>query len=161
MTWRMGYEIAKDRPIFGGGFQVFRFRSTYDIYLPEYPSTTAHDAHSIYFNLLGEHGWFGLALFLGLAMSTLASLERLRRLGNRNAELVWASNYARMLQASLLAWLATGAFLSVAYFDLGYQLFFLTIILKGIVSEQTATSAAEQVPARVLVPARRVDRALS
>lgn len=160
MTWRMGYEIAKDRPIFGGGFQVFRFRSTYDMYLPEYPSI-AHDAHSIYFNLLGEHGWFGLALFLGLVMSTLASLERLRRLGGRNAELVWASNYARMLQASLLAWLATGAFLSVAYFDLGYQLFFLTIILKGIVSEQTATSAAEQVPARVLVPARRVDRTLS
>ncbi len=26
MTWHMGYEIAKDRPVFGGGFQVFRFR---------------------------------------------------------------------------------------------------------------------------------------
>ena len=160
MTWRMGYEIAKDRPVFGGGFHVFRFRSTYDIYLPEYPSI-AHDAHSIYFNLLGEHGWFGLALFLGLVVSTLASLERLRRLGSRNAALGWASNYARMLQASLLAWLVTGAFLSVAYFDLGYQLFFLTIILKGLVSEQGATSATEQAPAPVLVAARPVGRTLS
>ena len=156
MTWRMGYEIAKDRPIFGGGFHVFRFRSTYDIYLPEYPSI-AHDAHSIYFNLLGEHGWFGLALFVALVASTLMSLEKLRRLGTRDAEFEWASNYARMLQASLLAWLVTGAFLSVAYFDLGYQLFFLTIILKGMVREQTAPSVAEQLPAPVLVGAQPVN----
>ena len=66
-----------------------------------------------------------------------------------------------MLQASLLAWLVTGAFLSVAYFDLGYQLFFLTIILKGLVSEQGATSATEQAPAPVLVAARPVGGTLS
>ena len=89
------------------------------------------------------------------------SLEKLRRLGNRNTEFEWASNYARMLQASLLAWLATGAFLSVAYFDLGYQLFFLTIILKGIVREQTAPSVAEQTPAPVLVGAHPVGRTSS
>ena len=157
MTWRMGYEIAKDRPVFGGGFHVFRFRSTYDIYLPEYPSI-AHDAHSIYFNLLGEHGWIGLTLFLALVVSTLASLEKIRRLGNRNSELVWASNYARMIQASLLAWLATGAFLSVAYFDLGYQLFFLGIILKGIVRQQMAPSPSEQVATPVLMRRQAMGR---
>ncbi len=109
--------------------------------MPDYPSI-AHDAHSIYFNYLGEHGWIGLAIFLTLVGSTLMSLEGLRAAGTRDVELVWASNYAKMLRASLLAWLVTGAFLSVAYFDLGFQLFFLTILLKGLVKEEVLGRAA-------------------
>ena len=156
MSWRLGWELALDRP-FGGGFQTFRHRETYDIYVPEYPKTFGHDAHSIYFNLLGEHGWVGLGLFGLLVISTLGSLQGLRRAGLRRPELGWMSGYAKMIQASLLAYLANGAFLSAAYFDLAYQLFVFVIILKGMAREETAVPAGELVPAVVpaVVPARK------
>ena len=145
MSWRVGYEIALDRPVLGGGFQVFVHRATYDIYLPEYPRDFGHDAHSIYFNLLGEHGWIGLGVFLALMGATFGSLRTLRRAGAGNPDLAWVSRYAKMLQASLLAYLITGAFLSVAYFDLAYQLLILVIILKGVVRQQ-ATAASPPAP---------------
>ena len=66
MSWRVALRIAEDRPVFGGGFHVFVHRATYDIYMPEYPRAFGHDAHSIYFNLIGEHGWGGLAIFVTL-----------------------------------------------------------------------------------------------
>jgi len=138
MSWRVGYEIARDRPVLGGGFQVFVHRETYDMYLPEYPRSFGHDAHSIYFNLLGEHGWIGLTLFILLMGASFGSLRKLRRAGDGNPELAWVSRYAKMLQASLLAYVVTGAFLSVAYFDLAYQLLIVVIILKGIVGQQAA-----------------------
>jgi putative inorganic carbon (HCO3(-)) transporter len=156
MSWRVGYEIARDRPVLGGGFQVFVHRETYDRYMPEYPRSFGHDAHSIYFNLLGEHGWIGLTLFLLLVLATFGSLRSLRRAGSSDPDLAWVSRYAKMLQASLLAYLITGAFLSVAYFDLAYQLLIVCILLKGIVRAQASAPAAELTPASIMRAAQSV-----
>jgi len=149
MSWRVGYEIARDRPVLGGGFTVFIHRATYDIYLPEYPRPFGHDAHSIYFNLLGEHGWIGLGIFVALVVSALSTLHALRRAGATDPEKAWISNYAKMIQASILAYLVTGAFLSVAYFDLTYHLFAITIILKGMARAQAPALAPQVAPAPV------------
>ena len=132
MSWRVARLIAADYPIVGGGFRVFVDRATYDIYLPEYPRSFGHDAHSIYFNLLGEHGYVGLGLFLLLVGLVLLRLQELRKTGKQSPELAWIGNYAHMIQASLVAYLVSGAFLSVAYFDLAYQLFFLVPVLHGL-----------------------------
>jgi probable O-glycosylation ligase (exosortase A-associated) len=148
MSWRVGVAIASERPVLGGGFRVFIHRETYDMYLPEFPLSYGADAHSVYFGLLGEHGWVGLGLYLALVGCTLSSLQKLRRL--RIAELAWISQYARMLQASLLAFLVTGAFLSVAYFDLVYQLIMVAVILKGLARQHVA--AAETAAGLVPVP---------
>ena len=55
-------------------------------------------------------------------MLALLKLHSIRRLARANPEVAWAANYAHMIQASLATYLVTGAFLSVAYFDLAYQL---------------------------------------
>lgn len=145
MSWRVAMLIAADRPVSGGGFRVFVDRATYDIYLPEYPRSFGHDAHSIYFNLLGEHGYVGLGLFLVLVGLVLVRLHQLRRLAKRAPDLGWIGNYAHMIQASVLAYLATGAFLSVAYFDLAYQLFILVPVLHALAAQ--ATPAVDAHPA--------------
>lgn len=132
MSWRVAMLIAQDRPVVGGGFAVFVQRGTYDIYLPEYPKSFGHDAHSIYFNLLGEHGWVGLGLFVLLVGSVLVTLRGVRRLAKRSPELTWAANYAHMLQASIAAYVTTGAFLSVAYFDLAYQVLVLAAVVHRV-----------------------------
>lgn len=142
MSWRVALSIAEDRPVFGGGFKVFVHRATYDIYMPEYPRAFGHDAHSIYFNLIGEHGWGGLAIFVALLVLALMKLHSVRRLARANPEVAWAANYAHMIQASLATYLVTGAFLSVAYFDLAYQLLILVPLVHSVALQEIAAKGA-------------------
>src|ERR1700730_6087883 len=69
--WRIALEIADQRPLLGGGFRVTfwpeatnRFLTGTD--LPEL--TRPRAAHSIYFDVLSEHGYIGLALFLMITL---------------------------------------------------------------------------------------------
>ncbi|HEY7652058.1 MAG TPA: putative O-glycosylation ligase, exosortase A system-associated, partial [Methylomirabilota bacterium] len=149
MSWGMAVDIARDRPVFGGGFSVFVHRATYDLYLPSYPRAFGHDAHSIYFNLLGEHGWIGLGLYLTIIALALLRLNHLRRLARANPEIAWAAGYAHMIQASLATYLTTGAFLSVAYFDLAYQLIILVPVIHAVALQQVA---AKNAPAAATLP---------
>lgn len=150
MSWRVALSIAEDRPVFGAGFRVFVHRQTYDIYMPEYPRAFGHDAHSIYFNVIGEHGWGGFAIFVALLVCAFLKLHSIRRLARVNPEVAWAANYAHMIQASLATYLVTGAFLSVAYFDLAYQLLILVPLIHSVALQEIAAKAAapaETVPA--------------
>ncbi len=148
VAWRVGYELANDRPLTGGGFWIFNKWGTWARYAPEYPNRGL-DAHSIYFNLLGEHGYIGLGLFLLFAIFTLATLRRLRKLGRQFHELAWVSNYSHMLQVSILAYLVTGAFLSVAYFDLAYHLLIIVVILKQLAAQELGALSPQVAPIQV------------
>ncbi len=155
MSWRVGYRIAADRPVVGGGFKVFVHRETYDIYLPEYPRPFGHDAHSIYFNLIGEHGWVGFGLWVILILCCLGTLRRLRKLGAADPSLGWMANYALMLQACLAGYLVNGAFISAAYFDLAWQLMVIIGLLNGLSRQLVTKPAVEQVPVPRALPARQ------
>ena len=60
-AWQMAFNLSSQH-IMGGGFEAFQAQSFY-LYAPE-PSMV-HDAHSIYFEVLGEHGFISLFLFFG------------------------------------------------------------------------------------------------
>jgi putative inorganic carbon (HCO3(-)) transporter len=151
-AWQMGIRIANDRPLFGGGFWAFNRTETYAKYAP-YLGPRSTDAHSIYFNLLGEHGYVGLGLFLLLVCCTYASLLSLYRMGRRHKEITWVSDYAYMLFASITAYLVTGTFLSVAYFDLAWHLLALVVVLKELARRELAALAPAPV-ARSMSQAR-------
>jgi putative inorganic carbon (HCO3(-)) transporter len=159
MAWRVAYDIATDYPVTGGGFRVMTYREIYDIYLPDYPRAFGHDAHSIYFNLLAEHGWIGLGLFGLLISFSLLSLVRLKWQAARAPGLEWIARYADMLYVSVIGYLVNGAFLSVAYFDLAYQLLILVPVLRSLAAAEFAKSAGgvpEVLP--VPLPARPLSR---
>ena len=59
--------LALDRPLVGGGFDPYT-AEVFRRYLPDYDRI--HAAHSIYFQVLGEHGFVGLALFIVFWMLT-------------------------------------------------------------------------------------------
>ena len=67
-TWTMAYNLANARPIVGGGFEMYT-RRTFQEYAPN--PEDVHSAHSIYFQMLGEHGYVGLCLFLTLGLHGL------------------------------------------------------------------------------------------
>lgn len=133
-AWWFAYNLAKERPLIGGGFKTF-VPPLFQIYAPD--PNSVHDSHSIYFEVLGEHGFPGLLLFLLLLYSCFSSLHRINRLArSRSGSLQWTQNYCSMLSLGLVSYLVGGALLGLAYFDLYYYLVAAVIMLKVIVNNQ-------------------------
>jgi len=131
-TWRMALRLANDRPM-GGGFELWT-SDTFDRYSPE--RNTVHDAHSIYFKVLAEHGWIGLILFLGIGVSAWRTGSRIIRQTRDRPDLEWLSSLARTIQVSLAAYATGGAFLGLSYFDLYWHLVALMVLGRELLRRQ-------------------------
>ncbi len=138
-AWCFAINLASDN-LFGGGFSAFKPES-FPRYAPD-PSDF-HDAHSIYFKILGDHGFIGLFLFLLLLAMAWVETQRIRRLSQRSDQ-AWSLHLADMLQVSLLAFCTGGLFLGLCYFDLLYHLIAIVVIL-GLLVRREATVAGEAV----------------
>jgi len=128
-AWWFAYNVAKDR-FFGGGFgtsnpELFR------IYAPD--PFNFHAAHSIYFEVLGEHGFVGLGLFLALIFFAWRTGTRIIKTVRDQPELKWAENLAAMAQVSLIAYAVGGSFLSLAYYDLYYNVVALLVLTEYVI----------------------------
>lgn len=124
-AWGFAWNLATSRPI-GGGFRAF----TPESFLRYAPNPDDyHEAHSIYFQVLGEQGFPGLAIFLGILGSSLLSLQNIRKQTRGQPEWKWAHDLAEMLQCSLIAYSMAGAFLGRAYFDLYYFIIIAGVLL--------------------------------
>lgn len=131
VVWRGGWRLVQDYPITGGGFDVYTDEAAFSRYIDNADKWLGqHGPHSIYFQTLGEQGFVGLGLFLGLILSCFLSLHMIGKRSDGNTELAWAIPYTRMFQISLVAYLANGATLGRAYFDLFYQIIACVIALK-------------------------------
>jgi putative inorganic carbon (hco3(-)) transporter len=125
-AWHFAFVLATHYPITGGGLQTFT-RELYQRFTPELEFA---GAHSIYFQTLGEHGFVGLALFLLLLGTSLASLLKLRQRARALPSAEWIVPYTHMLEVGLIAYMTSGAFLELAYFDFFYQVIASVILLK-------------------------------
>lgn len=138
-AWSFAYNVASDRPLTGGGYNVFS-PDLFKRYAPN--PDDFHDAHSIYFEVLGEHGFVGLGLYLVLGFLALQLGSRIIRITRDRPDLRWAKNQAAMLQASIMGYAVGGAFLGLAYFDLYYHLVGMMVITNVIVTRTLAISEA-------------------
>ena len=125
-AWRMAFNLAMDR-FFGGGFMVWE-RSVFQIYAPV--PEDVHAAHSIYFQIMAEHGFLGLFLWLGIGIATWMVARDLIKVGRANEQFVWAAQLGSMLQVSMIGYGAAGAFLSLAYYDLPYNVMVMAVVAK-------------------------------
>jgi len=133
-AWRMAINLASSR-LTGGGFETFR-REAFAIYAPE--TGHVHDAHSIYFEVLGEHGWVGLGLFLLLAAFTWLTASRVARRAEEAESTKWLADLCRMVQVSMIAYATAGAFLGLGYFDFYYSLIVVVIAARRILDSERA-----------------------
>ena len=106
-AWKMAFNLAKDRPL-GGGFEAFQ-PGMFAVYAPN--PGNVHDSHSIYFEVLGEHGFFGLFLFLTLGLMVWRTASWIIRRARGDPENRWAADLAAMVQVSLVGYASAGAFL--------------------------------------------------
>jgi probable O-glycosylation ligase (exosortase A-associated) len=132
-SWSVAWNIAKDRPLVGAGFNYEyspnreRWYSYADPELRDLPGGT-QAAHSAYFQVAGQHGLVGFGLYVLLLVSTFVTLSRLRRQSRLLPEVAWIANYADGLRIGLIAFAVSGAFLNVAYFDLYFVFVAMTAI---------------------------------
>ena len=149
-AWKMAFNMARDRPL-GGGFNSFQ-PGTFAVYAPK--PGNVHDSHSIYFEVLGEHGFFGLFLFLVLGLMVWRTASWVIRHARGDPESRWASDLAAMVQVSLVGYGSAGAFLGLANFDLYYTLIAVVVLCKTVLVARQATRDATQEEAAAIEPAR-------
>jgi putative inorganic carbon (HCO3(-)) transporter len=140
-AWKMATNLALDRPLVGGGYDIWT-GAIFKRYAPN-PNDT-HAAHSIYFQALGEHGFVGLFLYLGLAFLTVRRCAWIVRMTSKRDDLKWAANLATMVQVSLLGFAVGGAFLSLVYYDVPYYLMAMIVSTGYLVENTLKAEAAEK-----------------
>jgi len=147
-AWEYSIAIASDR-LTGGGFSSWSLENyhKYEIW-----SEKSFVAHSIYFSVLNDAGWPGLLLFLLILLMIWLQLRNVIKLTATDPERADYNFLAKMLQISIVAFLAGGAFLSLAYFDLAWHVMAITIALNqlamGKYPNDNVTARVSRVPAR-------------
>jgi probable O-glycosylation ligase (exosortase A-associated) len=134
-SWRYALEVAREHPVVGGGFEIFRGNKALT-------DAGYRSAHSIYFEVLGEHGWVGAALFLALGLGAYLSARSVIRRASEDQELSWAADLAAMVQVSIAAYAIAGLFLNLATFDLYYHLIAIIVIASALVRQGLASDVA-------------------
>jgi probable O-glycosylation ligase (exosortase A-associated) len=127
-SWHFATNMALHN-LTGGGYLTFTPKA-FALYAPD--PTNIHAPHSIYFQVLGEHGFIGLALFLSFLVLAWRAGSRVIRFCKDQAELKWAGDLAAMCQVSLVGYAVGGAFLSLAYFDLLYDIVIMFVLLEKL-----------------------------
>ena len=132
-AWWMAWNLAVNRFPIGGGFEIY----TADIFARFAPNPQdIHAAHSIYFQVLGEHGFIGLFLFLAIFMAAWRCGSRVIKQTKNRLELRWAHDLAAMLQVSLVGYAVGGTFLSLSYYDFPYYVAIMLVITRIIVEQE-------------------------
>ncbi len=127
-SWHFATNVAVDN-VMGGGYKVFT-RKMFMVYAPN--PQDVHAPHSIYFQVLGEHGFIGLGLFLAFMVLAWRTGTRVIKFCKEKMELKWAADLAAMCQVSIIGYAVGGAFLSLAYFDLYYDIVILLVLLEKL-----------------------------
>jgi len=123
-AWGMAFNLANSR-FSGGGFESY----TPEIFAKYAPNpSNLHVAHSIYFSVLGEHGYVGLLLFLLVWWLAFRTAGRIRKDALVREDTKWVYYLAGMCQVSLVGYAIGGAFLSLAYFDLPYNVLVMLVV---------------------------------
>jgi probable O-glycosylation ligase (exosortase A-associated) len=131
-AWHVAVGAANER-ITGGGGNMFT-REAFARYAPN--PEDLHDVHSIYFEMIGEQGWIGFALFILLAFLTWRKAASLVKEYRNVPELKWVADLGSMIQVALIGYYVSGAFLGLAYFDYYYDLI-ATVIVTHIIAQKS------------------------
>nr|WP_255586720.1 putative O-glycosylation ligase, exosortase A system-associated [Hephaestia mangrovi] len=134
-VWKWTLSYVKDHP-FGGGFNAYlQNQIRYDtVQVIDHGAQATVDKtlqvdaarayHSSYFEMLGEQGWPGLALWLMINIGGLIRMEVLRRRYRHSTDEkeAWIAPLAGALQNGHLIYLLGGAFVGIAFQPFLYYL---------------------------------------
>ncbi len=129
-AWQNAINIANDRPLVGGGFELYSIQ-VFAKYAPD--PLDVHAAHSVYFQILGEHGYVGLLIYLSIIGVTWVRSRRIIKRCDGDPELDWAARLMRALQISLVGFSVGGAFVNIGYWEILYYEVLMVVVVYRIV----------------------------
>ncbi|MEI7709896.1 MAG: putative O-glycosylation ligase, exosortase A system-associated [Rhodospirillales bacterium] len=142
MVWKWTLAYVASHPL-GGGFNSYIINV---IELPgdgENPPEVQHGRafHSSYFEVLGELGIPGFALFIVTIATTILSLRRLAKRTRNVPHLAWCAELSDALQSGIMVFMASGAFVGIAFQPILWYFLALTVSLREYVRRVNALSA--------------------
>jgi len=156
IAWQVSSAIALGNPVFGGGFHAVQVQAIWDQFLRApsllgflnlpIPDFSAKAAHSIYFEIMGDMGFVGLFIFLGILFHAIRTRYVIKRqLKNMGPQWLWARDMADMLMLAIIAYMAGGAAVSLGYFEVIYMVVMLMEMLRLHVARAVAAQARDRV----------------
>ena len=144
--------MAVARPLVGGGFFATYSRPVVEQFAP---GAMPRAVHSIWFEVLGEHGFPTFFVWVGIIIAGAVYARRIIRRATGVPGLEWCVNLAKMAQVSMIAYLVGGSFLSLSYWD---YYFTILVAVSAVYEHVTATlgSVAEQRLKLTALPPRLV-----
>ena len=139
--WTIGYVMTHP---FGGGFTNFVINSITFVGDDGSMNVVRGKAyHNIYFEILGEHGFPGLIIFLSIVFLSVRSALRTIRQTKGVEHLIWLHRLTRASLASLLTVLVCGSFIGVAFQSFLWYFLMLPLCLSQYLARVTALETAE------------------
>jgi len=150
--WRVAWLMATSRPLTGGGFMATYVQGVVDQFAP---GVGWRAVHSIWFEILAEHGFPTFFVWVGINIAGAIYAWRIIRLARDVPELAWCVNLAKMAQVSMIAFIVGGTFLSLCYWDYYFTILVMVAAVYQHVTEtvrgttQQARLRANPLPARL------------
>lgn len=151
-AWTTSLNIARAHPLIGGGFIAVEQDWIAQVYGSSGGLPVGRAAHSIYFQVLGDTGFAGLAIYLSAVAAAILNTFLVLRAVQGRVNLTWAAQLARMLQVSIGAFLVGGAALSMAYYDGVLVLLALTAALLRVAKQPDGREFGAVAPAWKMAP---------
>ena len=153
--WTLGY--VAEHP-FGGGFNAYAVsRIEFPAVNGQAPLVVHGKAfHNMFIEVLGEHGFPGLAMYLTLMLMSLWYMWTVMRRTRGQPHLLWVHDLAGALMTSLLTIMACGCFIGIAFQALVWYLITLPVCLNAYLNRvEQLERGPEQFPwaARPIRPA--------
>lgn len=144
VAWKLSFIMAMHHPFFGGGFKslenfpIWKGLSQEFFSYPFFYTGDAlpddahpHAAHSVYFQVMGDHGFIGLGIYVAFVLRAFVGARKVARAAKAHLETAWIATLATMLQLCIFAFCVGGAALSFAYFDLMFAIYGLVLVLES------------------------------
>lgn len=146
-AWYVYSQIAIERPFVGAGFRSPEVTTVWSRYLAQ---DIPKAAHNNVFQVLGEHGFLGLAIYLTIILLAFKNVASIMVRTRHIPELAWARQLATACGISLVAYNVAGLTISIPYYDLFFVLAVVVaslrrLVVQTIAARDTARGALGQV----------------
>jgi putative inorganic carbon (HCO3(-)) transporter len=141
IQWEYAIDISLERPLFGNGFDAFFHQPYYRKYVAYKDKNRA--VHSSLFQVLGEQGYIGLAMYYSMLIMLIVCSKRYSLLCKDRKDLLWASSLIGVIQFSMIGFMFNGLTINVAYLDLMYYLLAVEVLLISHIRQEMGLEKGE------------------
>mgnify|MGYP000704692149 CR=1 FL=1 len=142
--WEASVRIANDFPVMGGGFDVIYVPQVIIRYIPL--ETEARAIHSAYFQMIAEHGYVGLMIFLAMMFLIFHYARKMAKECKDIPHLKeWMPDLSYAIRASAAGYLIICYTSNIAFFDLIYFVLVITALANVVLQAQSNLYKSEQI----------------